>query len=306
LDTSIDTAADFIARNAVLTLLCTAALLLAATYFLWRMAETYGAALWTRAARNWDLLRKSALAERLRAVPILGRTLRSTLSAASYLGAHAIVSFVVALGALLTFVELAEQIGIDEELAAFDVALSEALGRHASRELLQTMAWITNLGDKAFLTPLVALVMLVLLAKRERLLAVAWVVAIASGGALNLALKALFARTRPLHEHGIVTAHGWSFPSGHATGAMLVYGLLGYVVIRHAPRAWHLPVAIAAVLLIVFVGCSRVLLQVHYLSDVLAGYASGAAWGALCIAGLEGVRRARTGAGLNALSGRPA
>jgi undecaprenyl-diphosphatase len=74
---------------------------------------------------------------------------------------------------------------------------------------------------------------------------------------------------------------------------MLVYGLLAYILIRHTPRAWHLPTAAVAVTLIVFIGFSRVLLQVHYLSDVLAGYASAAAWGALCIAGYESVRRAR-------------
>jgi membrane-associated phospholipid phosphatase len=58
-------------------------------------------------------------------------------------------------------------------------------------------------------------------------------------------------------------------------------------------------VALASVALIVFVGSSRVLLQVHYLSDVLAGYASGAAWVALCIAGLEVVRQRK-------LRGQPA
>jgi undecaprenyl-diphosphatase len=71
---------------------------------------------------------------------------------------------------------------------------------------------------------------------------------------------------------------------------MLVYGLLGYLIVSHAPRAWHFPVALASVALIVFVGSSRVLLQVHYLSDVIAGYASGAAWVALCISGLEMIR----------------
>jgi undecaprenyl-diphosphatase len=93
-----------------------------------------------------------------------------------------------------------------------------------------------------------------------------------------------------LHDHGLANETGWSFPSGHASGSMLVYGLLGYLIVRHAPGAWHVPVALTSLALIVFVGSSRVLLQVHYLSDIVAGYASAAAWVALCIAGLEAVR----------------
>jgi undecaprenyl-diphosphatase len=60
--------------------------------------------------------------------------------------------------------------------------------------------------------------------------------------------------------------------------------------VRHTPRAWHLPVALVGIALIVFVGSSRVVLQVHYLSDVLAGYASAAAWVAIWVAGLETAR----------------
>jgi undecaprenyl-diphosphatase len=71
---------------------------------------------------------------------------------------------------------------------------------------------------------------------------------------------------------------------------MLVYSLLGYLLVRHTARAWHLPIAVATVALIVFVGSSRVLLQVHWFSDVLAGFASAAAWSALWVAALETAR----------------
>lgn len=232
----------------------------------------------------------SRLANGLRRVPGLKSALTHALTAGRYLGAYAILSFIVALAALAAFFKLVDEIGFNEGLAKFDLALSHALAEHLSRELLEVIAMITRLGDSAFLIPLGVIVTIVLLVKRRTLLAFAWVAATAGGALLNLLLKSIFERARPLHEHGVVTAGGWSFPSGHASGSMLVYGLLGYLVIRHSPRVWHLPVAMLCVTLVVFVGFSRVLLQVHYLSDVLAGYVSAASWGALCIAGLEMAR----------------
>jgi undecaprenyl-diphosphatase len=90
-----------------------------------------------------------------------------------------------------------------------------------------------------------------------------------------------------------VHAEGWSFPSGHASGAMRVYGLLGYLSAREAPHAWRLPVALAAALLVVLVGYSRVILPVHSVSDVLAGDASAGTWVAASIAWFALARRRR-------------
>ena len=130
-----------------------------------------------------------------------------------------------------------------------------------------------------------------LLFRRRWFLAAAWVVATAGGGLLNSALKAIFERARPEWLHGFAAADGWSFPSGHSSGSFIVYGLLAYLVVIHWPKRSHLPVAALAMALIVCVGFSRVILQVHYFSDVLGGYALGAAWVAAWIAGLEALRR---------------
>lgn len=282
--------ADAVAQHAVAILLCIAALMLVMITVLWHVIEKYGHTLWSGAVWAWNALRTSALASHLRRVPGLRSVLTHALTAGRYLGAHAIVSFVVALAALAAFFELADDIGVNEELAKFDLALSQSLSEHLSRELLEAVALITRLGNATFLIPLGVGVTVVLLLNRRTLLAFSWAIATSCGALLNLLLKAIFERARPVHEHGVLLADGWSFPSGHASGSMLVYGLLGYLVIRHSPRAWHLPVAMLCATLIVFVGFSRVLLQVHYLSDVLAGYVSAAAWGALCIAGLEAAR----------------
>jgi membrane-associated phospholipid phosphatase len=71
---------------------------------------------------------------------------------------------------------------------------------------------------------------------------------------------------------------GRAFPSGHATQSMSFYGMLAVVlIIWYAPRRGRL-FAIGAALIILVVGASRLYLGVHWLTDVLGGYALGLAW----------------------------
>ena len=78
-------------------------------------------------------------------------------------------------------------------------------------------------------------------------------------------------------------AHGWSFPSGHASGALVTFGFLAYVALRVLPRRLHAPCMLVAAGLVLLVGASRVFVNAHYASDVLAGFASGSAWLLACI-----------------------
>jgi membrane-associated phospholipid phosphatase len=282
--------ADFLARHAIAVLSGITIATLALSAVAWHVLGTVAPRTWPLAIEVWDRARKSRFAHRLRQLPLLGRFLSGTLTMARYLGIVAIVGFGFSAGALVLFVELADEIGAGESLADFDVALSTALREHISRETLRVFSIITHLGDSVVLLAIGLLVFAVLAAKRLKLLAVAWALTTLSGGLLNRILKSIFERSRPFHDHGLTAVEGWSFPSGHASGSMLIYGLLAYVVVRSTPAAWHVPAALAGIALIIFVGSSRVLLQVHYLSDVLAGYASSAAWVAICVAALETVR----------------
>ena len=283
--------ADTIAQHVVLSLICLIVLALAMTVIAWRAIEHLGPKLWDSASRVWSRLSASPPAERVARWPGVRHALVHTLTVGRYLGMHAVISFLIAFAAMAAFFELADEIGIDESLAQFDELLRSAMAAHTSETMLAAMATASFLGDKLFLLPLAALITIVLLVTRHRLLAFAWAFGTALGALLNRLLKAIFERSRPVHAHEFVDVDGWSFPSGHASGAMLVYGLLAYILIRHTDRAWHIPIALVSITLIVLVGFSRVILQVHYLSDVLAGYASGGAWSALCIAGYEGLRR---------------
>ena len=179
-------------------------------------------------------------------------------------------------------------------LGGFDASLAAGLRAHLSLPALRMIAAITHLGDTLWVAGAAAVVLLVLLLRRCWQLALAWCVALCGILPINGGLKALFKRMRPLHDHGFLIEPGWSFPSGHAFGAMVFYGMLAYVLLRLSPR-FHRAIIAAAILLTGVIGISRILLQVHYFSDVMAGYAAGAAWLVLCIGAAEHLRKPATG-----------
>ena len=115
---------------------------------------------------------------------------------------------------------------------------------------------------------------------------------------LNTVLKRIFERTRPVHDNLRAFADGWSFPSGHASGSLVAYGMLAYLAVRLLPARWsdaRLPALLLATAVVFIVCASRVFVQVHFATDVLAGMASGSAWLAVCIGALELVRYHRQG-----------
>lgn len=88
----------------------------------------------------------------------------------------------------------------------------------------------------------------------------------------NQTLKIIFQRARP-NSFQLITATGYSFPSGHAMASMAFYGLLIYII-YHLTKNKYLKNILILIncIIILLVGISRVYLGVHYLSDVIAGY----------------------------------
>ena len=188
----------------------------------------------------------------------------------------------MALGSL-TLVALAGQLRLDATVVQLDMAFNAALHASLPGPALQVFGMLTHLGDTATLTVLCIGIALVLVAAGRRGLALGWVVAVAGNGLLNNALKQFFGRVRPLQASGGVLETGFSFPSGHSSSSLVAYGMLAYLGLRVLPVRWHLPAVMAAVALAWTVGVSRSFLGVHFASDIIAGFASGAAWLALCI-----------------------
>jgi undecaprenyl-diphosphatase len=175
-------------------------------------------------------------------------------------------------------------------LAAWDRRL--AGGPPPPAWALAALGAVTFPGNAAVMAVVGAAVLATLLVCREWLLAGAWTIGVAGNGLCVRFFKLLFARARPVHDHALAE-HGYGFPSGHAAGALMVYGLLAWLVLlglAGLPGRRRPAVAAAAAVLVACVATSRVLLQVHYLSDVLAGLLMGFAWLALVICVTEQAR----------------
>ncbi len=142
------------------------------------------------------------------------------------------------------------------------------------------MRGATNLGNGAVLIGLVLLAGLAWWA-RARTWRPLWLLAAADLGAwvLSDTVKDLTGRARPPAAQAIGHWTGYAFPSGHATKAAAVYGMLAALLAADTPR-WGRKVTLwtAAALLAGLVGLSRLYLGAHWLTDVLGALTLGAAW----------------------------
>ena len=193
----------------------------------------------------------------------------------------------VIFGGVWVFVALASALTAAAPMLPWDQAVIDTLRAHVTPQTLTVFAALTHLADPGTLAVLCVLGTLVLLGRHQPGLAVTWVLAIAGNGVLNQRLKLFIGRARPLDPDGALLAQGFSFPSGHSSGAVVTYGMLAYLALRLLPKVWHLPALLLALALMLAVGASRVLLGVHFPSDVLAGFASGSVWLALCVTSVE-------------------
>jgi len=174
---------------------------------------------------------------------------------------------------------------------AFDDAVLRWIAQHRPPGLEPVMLEITLLGTGTVVMMIVAVSAMFLWLTKHRYSALLLLIATAGGILLNSLLKLGFGRPRPQIFDWATTAMTWSFPSGHAMSATVVYSTVAYLAARLQRRFLHrfLTLLIAA-LLILLIGISRLYLGVHYPSDVIAGVIIGLAWAGFCMATLEAIQ----------------
>ena len=142
---------------------------------------------------------------------------------------------------------------------------------------------LTDLGGAQASWLLLPVLVAWLLVRRVPRLAV-WVAVSGLGAAvLDPAVKAVVGRVRPVVEAPVAAAPGASFPSGHALGSTVTYGVLLLVFLPVVPDRHRRTVMAGVVALVAFVGVTRVALGVHYPSDVVGGWSLGVLWLAVTV-----------------------
>jgi membrane-associated phospholipid phosphatase len=136
--------------------------------------------------------------------------------------------------------------------------------------------FFTALGEPTMLIAAGVGVALWLWYARRTRLALALVGVVAVGRGLAEIQKYWVARVRPDAEPHLVFVHTSSFPSGHAANSMIFY--LALALALTAGTRWQRPAVAGAVLLSLLIGISRVMLGVHWPSDVIGGWAFGMLW----------------------------
>ena len=198
-------------------------------------------------------------------------------------GLFLVAGMVVSLLMLLLFFYLAQETLWDNEMVIFDSLAIWLVRYYANPVWDQIMLLFTMAGSAAFfITTAVFLVLLSVLYPRWQ---AGWALSLCLGGSalLNTLFKQIFARPRP-DILPVVSATGYSFPSGHAMIALCFYGMVAYLISRHLPGfVGRIVLFVLTGVFVMLIGISRIYLGVHYPSDVLAGYAAGAMWLAFCI-----------------------
>ena len=208
--------------------------------------------------------------------------IKSRFSAGEWYGLNLTMGIIFLVLALISFGEIVEDLIDKETLFYLDFRIQRFIEGVITPDVTRFMVDITNLGGVYLALFVTCAMTLYLLYKRYWWELFNIFLVIGGGETVLVLLKLLFHRPRPTLQ--LLMAHGYSFPSGHAFSAVIVYGFLIYITWKLIKsEALRLIIFSAAILLIILIGISRVYLNVHWLTDVLGGYAAAFVWLVFCI-----------------------
>lgn len=191
-----------------------------------------------------------------------------------------ISTLIVTIGAAVFFVLVTNGWMTEAELYNLDLRVQQAVSSAAPDAGLSR--FITWFGGGYAVIAAVVILGAYLLIRRSYLDLVLMLLATGPGSGLMWMMKMFFERMRP--DDPLAGSAGHSFPSGHSFWAVVIYGFIIYLVWTHA-RSRRLKIAATVFLavLILLIAWSRIVLNVHWMSDVLGGLAFGLTWLGVCL-----------------------
>ena len=218
--------------------------------------------------------------------------LRARLSRSSDVGLRLTLSILLFIGATWLFAGVAEDVVTGDPLVAVDQVVTHWFQQHSADGVTRWMLLVTDAHDVVPLSALGLAFALHLGWRRDWYWLLTLFLVLPGGMLLNLLLKQIFQRGRPILDEPLLGLASYSFPSGHVTGATLIYGVLAaFFAARTSELGRQAALYATACLIVLLVAITRVYLGAHYFSDVVAAAAWATAWLVLCLVLVGELRR---------------
>ena len=187
------------------------------------------------------------------------------------------LSAIAFLYVLALFGGIVEDLLSKDPIVAVDHNLAQVIATLRTADVVQVFIRVTELGMWQVAVPFTLITATVLWLTQRPWLTAGLLTSVVGSMVFTTLGKLAFHRPRPIEA--VLIEHSYSFPSGHATIAVAFYGFLGYLLIRDS-HTWRQRVnwLFVTLVVILLIGLSRIILGVHYLSDVWSGYLVGALW----------------------------
>lgn len=199
----------------------------------------------------------------------------------SHLGLGLTLRLVGCALAVWAFSGLLDAVLDNDALVRLDQVIASWFHSHTTTAGLAIFNVVTQLGSPVA-DVIIGVVAVYLLWRREYPLLFTWLGASLGGKIIEYIIKNTVHRSRPEYAAAYLHGASYSFPSGHTMTATVCYLLLAYLVAARQSARVRTWAFIAAAVIIAAVAFSRLYLGVHYLSDVLGGFAAGFAWLTVC------------------------
>jgi undecaprenyl-diphosphatase len=195
-----------------------------------------------------------------------------------YLGLSLVLGMIAAIAMLVFLGWLTDEV-LEGDSRRFDDVTRNAVHAFASPALTSVMHGLSFIGSSLCLTILTAAVIVIFALRKWGREARLFALTMIGASVLNITLKLAFKRARPVPFFDLTAPASYSFPSGHSLASCCFFaGLAAILSGRVKSKRARILIWIAATVMFLLIGLSRIYLGVHYTTDVIAGFTAALIW----------------------------